>query len=98
MKNACGLHDLISRQLRIVMVQLVVGVCVSAASNDGSASLFSGSLTWSVNPDFALGNEHRVVEFTLDTSFEMDLRYSASVCSSTVTASLLKSIYHSDVL
>ena len=73
MKNACGLHDLISRQPRIVLVQLVVGVCVSAASNNGSVSLFSGSLTWSVNPDFALGNEHRVVEFTLDTSFEMDL-------------------------
>ena len=84
MKNVRVVHDLISRQLRIVLVQLVLSVCVSAASNDGSASLFSGSLTWSIQHDFALGNDHRVVEFTLDTSFEMDLRYSAPVCSSTV--------------
>jgi hypothetical protein len=36
MKNVRVVHDLISRQLRIVLVQLVVSVCVSAASNDGS--------------------------------------------------------------
>jgi hypothetical protein len=37
-----------------------------------SAWLFSGSLTWSIDPGFVDGK--REVEFTLDTAFDMDLR------------------------
>lgn len=42
-----------------------------ASASGSGAPLFSGSLTWKVHPDFAAGT--RVVEFTLDTAFEMDL-------------------------
>jgi len=50
--------------------------CPTAAAAHG-ASLFGGSLTWSIHPEFATGK--RLVEFTLDTSFEMTLTNSDCV-------------------
>ena len=48
-----------------------------AVPSECSVPIFSGSLTWQVHPHFAAGV--RQVEFTLDTSFEMDLS-AASAC------------------
>ena len=53
------------------MGALVYWLAAVAVPCDGSAPLFSGSLTWQVHPHFAAGV--RQVEFILDTSFEMDL-------------------------
>jgi len=65
---------------------LVTILCwLSAASVpcQGSAPLFSGSLTWRVHPQFASGV--RQVEFTLDTAFEMNVSHTAaSGCKYTV--------------
>ena len=65
---------------------LVTILCwLSAASVpcEGSAPLFSGSLTWRVHPQFASGV--RQVEFTLDTAFEMNVSHTAaSGCKYTV--------------
>ena len=53
-------------------------VLLSAGTARASSSLFSGSLTWAVHPNFTAGV--RRVTFTLDSAFEMDLR-SESNCS-----------------
>ena len=57
-----------------------------ASASASSAPLFSGSLTWKVHPNFAAGT--RVVEFTLDTAFEMDLT-AESNCSYVVGQKVL---------
>ena len=73
-KQCSGLTSARTRTLGVVLTVLLS--CPTAAAAHG-ASLFGGSLTWSIHPKFATGK--RLVEFTLDTSFEMDLTNSNCV-------------------